>query len=257
MMFAACVPASAEERPVDLALVLAADVSSSITPDEVKLQRQGYANALKSPRVLSAIRQGPYGRIAIAYVEWSGEGAATVGVNWTLIDGAAVIEGVAEKIESYVPGPIKSRRAGRTSISYGIRVSLSLLDRLPQPALRKVIDISGDGTNNDGEEVVVARDAAAEAGVTINGLAIGDDKMNGETIGDYYAREVAVGPGSFVERVREPQNFELALERKLWREIALRPGANPGTVSLAQLTRDEAKGSLLERQAKRPIGPVR
>jgi hypothetical protein len=212
--------ASAEDRPVDLALVLAADVSHSISHEELELQREGYADALLSPPVLGAIREGPYGRIAVTYVEWSGEGAASVGVNWTTVDGIAAMKEVADQIRSFVPGAPKGRRAGRTSISYALRFSVSLFDRLQRPAGRRVIDISGDGVNNDGESLATARGPALQAGVTINGLAIGDDVTDGETITDYYAREVIAGPDSFVEPAASLRDFQVALERKLWREIA-------------------------------------
>jgi len=231
-VLAVCTSATAREARVDVALVLAADVSSSMTRTEVQLQRSGYASALRSPRVLDAIRSGAHGRIAVAYVEWSGEGAATVAVDWTTLEDAATVEALAHRIQSFVPGPVKARRAGRTSISYGIRFSLSLFDKQISVAERRVIDVSGDGENNDGEDVTSARDAAVRAGVTINGLAMGDEATEGETIADYYAREVVAGAGSFVEAVDDLRGFAHAMERKLWREIAAEPAASTTKVAL-------------------------
>jgi hypothetical protein len=213
--------AHAESPRVDIALVLAADVSTSMTRKELELQREGYANALVSPSILQAIRDGAEGRIAIAYVEWSGEAATAVGVNWTLVGEIGTLRKVAEQIRSFAPPAPPSRsRAGRTSISYALRFSSSLLDQLEWPAGRRVIDISGDGVNNDGESVEIARAFAVRAGATINGLPIGDDVTDGEPIEDYYAREVIGGGGAFVEHAASVEDFQAALERKLWREIA-------------------------------------
>jgi len=161
--------AAARDRRVDIALVLAADVSSSITREELLLQREGYADALLSPSVLEAIREGPEGRVAIAYIEWSGEAAAAVGVSWTTVDTVETMKGVAERIRSFVSPPPKGR-TGRTSISYALRFSVWLLDQFQQRATRRVIDVSGDGVNNDGGSLAIARAIAMRGGITINGL---------------------------------------------------------------------------------------
>jgi hypothetical protein len=138
-----------------------------------------------------------------------------------MVEDIETLRRVAEQIRSFAPPAPKSRsRAGRTSISYALRFSSSLLDQLEGPADRRVIDISGDGVNNDGESVETARAFAVEAGATINGLPIGNDVTAGEPIESYYAREVIGGRGAFVEHAASFEDFQAALERKLWREIA-------------------------------------
>lgn len=205
---------------VDLALVLAADVSSSMTQVEVALQRDGYADALLSPSVLAAIRSGAHKRIAVTYLEWSGEGMAQIVVKWTLLDTGASVEQVAETIRSFVAEPSRRSRAGRTSISYALRYSSYQFRSLPWQAERRVIDISGDGINNDGEEVEPARAEALGSRITINGLPIGNGVNGGEPLTDYYARAVIGGDNAFIEPVASLRDFEIAMERKLQREIA-------------------------------------
>lgn len=227
------VHASADKLPadrthVDLAIVLAADVSASMTEEEVVLQRKGYAEALISPDVRAAIRRGYMGRIAVTYIEWSSEGAARVIVKWTIIDDSASIAEVAETIRTSVTAASRRGRGGRTSISYALSFSTALFDQLPWASARRVIDISGDGINNDGGPVGVARSAALDAGIAINGLPIGNDAIGGETISQYYAREVIGGYNAFVEPAASVGDFRIALERKLEREIAnLDPQAIP------------------------------
>jgi hypothetical protein len=154
-------------EPVDLLLVLASDVSRSIDHQKFLLQRDGYAAAVTNPQVLDAIKSGPIGKIAICFVEWSGFGAQKLVVDWSAIDGAAS----ARKFTDLVVEAPRSF-ADRTAIGGGIDFAAAQFPRAPFEALRKTIDVSGDGTNNAGRDVRVARDEALAKGITINGLVI-------------------------------------------------------------------------------------
>jgi hypothetical protein len=217
-------PAARADEQVDLLLVLAADVSRSVDDKEFKLQREGFAAAIVDPRVVRAITDGPTGRIAVVFVEWASEFEQRVVVDWTVISGEGDAQGVAERIR----GAPRSYW-GRTSISAAIDFSMGLLARSPFQAARRVIDISGDGTNNSGRDVVAARDAAIAQGVTINGLVILSDEPlptnpththppGGLTA--YYERNVIGGPGAFVLEAQNFESFGQSIISKLVKEIA-------------------------------------
>jgi len=160
-------------QTTDLLLVLAADVSRSIDESEFALQREGYSAALTDPRVLAAIRGGSTGTIAICFVEWSGAGEQNVVADWTVIHDEEEAGGLAAAI-------LAAPRSfmGRTSISGAIDFAMERFAAAQPRANRRIIDISGDGTNNSGRPVTDARDQALAQGVTINGLAIVNDKPN-------------------------------------------------------------------------------
>jgi hypothetical protein len=217
-------PATAET--VDLALVLAADVSRSIDEDEFRLQREGYAAAVIDPRVLRAIAAGPRGAIAVCLVEWAGPEEQQVVAEWTVIrDGetaAAFAATLREAPRSFL---------GRTSISAGIDFSRAYLAKAAT-ADRRIIDVSGDGTNNSGRPVTDARDEAVAAGIIINGLAIINEHPNPgyfahtqppEGLPAYYKQNVIGGPGSFLLVVQDFTTFGEAITNKLVTEIALAP----------------------------------
>ena len=217
---------------VDLALVLAVDVSASISTREQRLQRQGYVAAFRSPGVIEAIRSGPMGRIAVAYVEWSGPSYQTIAVPWTLVDGSESAENFASRLEAE---PLS--REFDTSIAGAIAFSAELLASIPFSANRKVIDISSNGPNNTGPPVVPARDAVLAKGITVNGLPVmvkiswsgGLYSIAGL---DFYFEDCVIGgPGAFVVAVKHPDEFKRAIERKLVLEIADRSG----TIHLAAL----------------------
>jgi hypothetical protein len=141
---------------VDLLLVLAADVSRSMDETKFRLQRSGYAAAFSNPRVIEAIRGGPSGRIAVAFVEWSGPLSQTVVIDWTVIGNDKTARRFGDRV---VEAP--RAFADSTSISAGIDFAMTQLDRAPYQAHRRVIDVSGDDyrTNvigGDGAFVVVA-----------------------------------------------------------------------------------------------------
>ena len=217
--FLGAAPARAAE--VDLELVLAVDVSGSMDAEEQAVQRQGYAEALLHPEVLAAVRSGPLGRIAVAYVEWAGSGAQAVVVPWALIDGEGAAKGFVAALEDAPMG----RRRG-TSISGALAFSAPLFDGNGFEGARRVIDVSGDGANNMGPPVAPARDAAVAAGIVVNGLPIairpsgGWSSLSGEALVAYYRDCVIGGPGAFVLPVTEPGGIEEAIRQKLVLEIA-------------------------------------
>jgi hypothetical protein len=215
--------ASAAE-PVDLLLVFAADVSRSIDQEKFQLQRDGYAAAITNPRVLDAIRSGPHHRIAVCFVEWSGIGAQKLLIDWTLISDAASAQQFAAQLAE-APRSF----ADRTSISGAIEFAMAQLDKAPFEAARRAIDVSGDGTNNAGREVKLARDEALAKGVTINGLVILSDhplSWNAEHtnppggLDKYYEMNVIGGPGAFVMVAQNFNSFGQAIINKMIAEIA-------------------------------------
>jgi hypothetical protein len=210
------------DAEVDLALVLAVDVSRSMDPDEQELQRQGFVEAFRSPLVHDAIRSGMLGRIAVTYMEWSGETSQTVVVPWMIIEGP---EGAVEFADRLARSPIA--RIFQTSISGAIDFSVRLLKGSGTEPVRQVIDISGDGPNSSGRTVTSARDEAVARGITINGLPIMLKRPRGpgeiEDLDIYYRDCVIGGPGAFLVPVRERLQFAEAIKTKIIREIAARP----------------------------------
>lgn len=227
---AAAAPVRAAE-PVDLLLVLAADVSRSVDNQKFQLQREGYAAALANPRVIDAIRSGRHGRIGILFLEWSGFGNQKVVIDWMMIDGPKTAQIFGDRL-------LESPRsfADRTSISGGIDVAVAELARAPFSADRRTIDVSGDGTNNAGREVGQARDEALALGITINGLAILSETplpWNPEHtnpaggLTKYYRDNVTGGPGSFVIEAKDFNSFGQAIIKKMIAEIADAGGPIP------------------------------
>ena len=220
--------ADTETNPtVDVELVLAVDVSYSMDMDELALQREGYAQAIVSKEFLQALKSGPNGRIAITYFEWAASTDQKIIIPWRVIDGPETADAVANEI---VKTPI--RRASRTSISGAINFAMPLFDENPHRGLRRVIDISGDGPNNNGAPVVIARDAAVEKGIVINGLPImvkepSYSTMDIDNLDLYYEDCVIGGPGSFVVTIKDRDKFKEAIRTKLLLEIAGRTPERP------------------------------
>jgi hypothetical protein len=223
----ASLPARAEQ-PVDLQLVLAVDVSMSMDAEEQRLQRQGYAEALTSAEVLDAIAKGATQAIAVAYVEWAGSSDQTLLIDWRKIDGPASARAFADEL---LGKPY--RRVYRTSISGGLMFSLPLFDRSAFVGERRVIDVSGDGVNNQGILVTQARDAVVEQGITINGLPILINRSYSSfydvpDLDLYYADCVIGGEGAFMVPIKTPEDFLPATRRKILMEVAdLMPVAAP------------------------------
>lgn len=205
---------------VDAELIIAVDVSWSMDPEEQFLQRQGYIDALRSPQVLAAIQRGPYGKIAITYVEWAGYKAQHIVVPWMLIDGANAVEHFVQILQSR-----PAQRLRRTSISGAIDFTSKLFSGNGFAGTRQIIDISGDGANNDGRPVNVARDEALAADIVINGLPIILDRPNNfyrdvERLDHYYEDCVIGGPGAFMVPITSREQFTDATKTKLILEIA-------------------------------------
>jgi hypothetical protein len=228
--------AAAEDTPVDLELVLAVDVSRSIDREEARLQRQGYIQAFRDTELMRAIGSGFIGKIAVVYVEWAGSHYAKVVVPWTQLDGEGSARAFADTLERGSP-PGSARR---TSISNAIAFSLPLFDGNGFAGTRRVIDVSGDGPNNDGELVTLLREQALAAGVTINGLPImgGSNSIasryNLPDLDLYFRDCVIGGPGAFMEVAHDFPDFARAVRRKLILEIAGRTPRAPERVMHAQ-----------------------
>jgi hypothetical protein len=219
----AALPVRAEA--VDLELVFAADGSGSIDDDELQLQRRGWADALTSADVLSAIRDGLIGAIGVAFMEWGGPNSQVLIVDWHVIRDEASARAFGEKLGSAPRGAF-----GYNSISNAIDFSVWLVEGNALDGTRKVIDVSGDGPNIGGRSLEAARADALAKGFTINALAIRrpggrPGGSGGMSLEDYYAASVIGGPGAFVEIADEARPFALAAKRKLLTEIAnLRSG---------------------------------
>jgi hypothetical protein len=221
-------PAWADD--VDLALVLVTDVSRSIDDTEYKLEKDGYAYAFASEKVLAAIRGGPTGQISVAYVEFASGFEVRTVLDWTVIRDRT---SAREFVDRLTAAPRSFW--GRTAISAGIDQGVRLFRESGFNSLRQVIDVCGDGTNNAGREVAEARDDAVKAGITINGLAIINDHPVSWTfahvqppggLANYYRENVTGGPGSFVLEVHDFTSFGEAMTRKLVDEIAASPSAS-------------------------------
>src|SRR5467141_4731043 len=213
--------AAKDNQPsVDVELVIAVDVSYSMDLDELAVQREGYAQAIVSKEFLQAMKSGPNSKIAVTYFEWSASSDQKIIIPWRVIDGPETADAVANEI---MKTPI--RRASRTSISGAINFAMPLFDENPYRGLRRVIDISGDGPNNNGAPVVIARDAALEKGITINGLPIMVKEPSLSTIDidnlDFYYEDCVIGgPGSFVVSIKDRDKFKEAIRTKLLLEVA-------------------------------------
>jgi hypothetical protein len=221
--------AVAHAETVDLLLVLAADVSRSIDDVEFNLQRKGYAAAITDPRVLRAISGGRNHAIAVTFIEWSGAADQNVIVDWTVVRDEEAAGGIAATM-------IAAPRSflGRTSISAAIDYSIERIGMAPAQADKRIIDISGDGTNNSGRPVTEARDQAVAAGITVNGLAIINTQANPGYafhtqppggLPKYYEENVIGGPGAFLLQVDNFDTFAESMTRKLVTEIAGAPAA--------------------------------
>ena len=226
LAFASAIFAASPARtePVDLLLVLAADVSRSVDSQKFQLQREGYAAALADPRVIDAIQSGRRGRIGVLFLEWSGFGNQKVVIDWTVVDGPKAAQAFGDRL-------LESPRsfADRTSISGGIDAAVAQLARAPFEAQRRTIDVSGDGTNNAGRDVGQARDEALALGISINGLVILSETplpWNPEHtnppggLTKYYHDNVIGGPGSFALEAKDFNSFGEAIIKKMIAEIA-------------------------------------
>jgi hypothetical protein len=223
-------PAARAAEPVDLLLVLAADVSRSVTEPKFKLQREGAAAAITHPDVVQAMMSGPHRRIAVCFLEWATVGQQGIVIDWTMIDSEAAARSFGGRL-------VEAPRSfvGSTSISSAIDFSVRQLERAPFAAERRVIDISGDGNNNSGRFVTDARDEALAKDITINALVIltppaesfrPEHTNPSGGLEKYFKDNVIGGPGAFTVAAESHADFGRALTKKLIQEIAIR-GPSP------------------------------
>jgi hypothetical protein len=204
---------SGKSMHVDLALVIALDVSASVDADEFELMRVGLANAFSSRQISQAVRAGKYGAIAISVVQWSGFQEQTVKIKWTRVESHADLLALADMVRD-MP---RRYDGGATHISGAINYCAQLILEYPLGATRRVIDIAGDGTNNVNLPPGEARDRAVESNITINALVIVGNQIG---LVDYFSRNVIGGASAFVEPADDFPDFEGSMHRKLVREIA-------------------------------------
>ncbi|WNJ90505.1 DUF1194 domain-containing protein [Bosea sp. 685] len=244
--------AAAPAEEVDVALVLALDVSYSMDIDELALQRNGYIEAFRSKELHNAIAKGAIGKIAVTYFEWAGTDFQHIVKSWTIIDTPQSALAFAEEL-----GEAPTRRGRRTSISGAIDLGMALLEKSNVTAMRRVIDISGDGANNDGRPVTAARDEAAAKGININGLPImlkQASYFDIDNLDVYYKDCVVTGIGAFVIPIRERHQFVDATRTKLVREIAEMPRDGEALVQKAQSTSQNPSCLAGERQWRDRMG---
>ena len=207
------------EIEVDVELVLAVDVSRSVSPNELEIQRRGYAEAITSPEVMEAVRRGLLGRIAVLYVEWAGASSQRIVRDWTLIETEADAHAFAQTLTARFDDTLR-----RTAISSALLYSADLFDDNGFAGLRRVIDVSGDGPNNAGPPVLEARQAVLDRGIVINGLPLMTREGMGsrwhlEDLDLYYRACIIGGPGAFVVPVTDWDQFAAAVRRKLVLEL--------------------------------------
>lgn len=220
LLGAALAPRCAAAQGVDLELVLAADGSGSIDEDELRVQREGYAQAITSAAVLDAIRSGAHGAIALAYVEWGGPASQHTIVDWRVIRDEASARAFAERLLA------EPRRAqGYNSISGAIDYAADKIHGNAHEGVRRIIDVSGDGPQIGGRPVQAARDEAVLSGITINALVVsrpggGYPGPGGMPLAEHYERDVIGGSGAFVMIADERTSFAVAIRNKMVLEIA-------------------------------------
>jgi hypothetical protein len=220
---------------VDLQLVLAVDVSGSMDSVEQRVQRDGYVAAFRHPDVLRAIASGPYGAVAVTYIEWSGAFYQVVTVPWRIITSDEDSLAFADELAR---APIT--REQRTSISGGLLFAQDAFRQSLVDSDRRTVDVSGDGANNDGKPVLPIRDTLLKEGVVINGLPIlinPSPLYGGLTLDEYYRGCVIGGPGAFLIPVSDNSQFEIAIRRKLVLEIA---GLPPRVVPVSEVAQSIA-----------------
>lgn len=228
-------PEISSDNEVDVELVLAVDVSLSMMAEELAVQRKGYVAALRDPSVVAAMLGGERGSVAITYVEWAGAGAQQAVIPWRLIADEADAAAFAMDLER---APIQ--RSFRTSISSAIDHAVASIETNAFSGTSRVIDVSGDGANNDGAAVTEARDRAIALGITINGLPIvarvglaGNVEV--DAMDTYYANCVIGGPGAFSVPVENWSEFAQAVRHKLTLELSKLGTDAPGYTGRATL----------------------
>ena len=225
-------PAGAIEQ-VDLELVITTDVSYSVDDMEARMQREGAVTAFRSKEVVEAIKSGSLGKIAVAYIDFSNANASRVVVDWQVVHDQASAEAFADAI-----AVARKTDGVQTSISSGIALAARMIDDNDYEGMKKVIDVSGDGPNNEGRRVDHVRDEVLAKGIIINGLPIVTeaDKFDVYYLPDldkYYAGCVIGGPGAFIQVANGFADLARALRRKLVLEISDAGKPDPLLVKVA------------------------
>lgn len=211
---AAAAPAPTAPAKVDMALVLAVDVSESVDAGEYQLQHEGIARAFENPQVIEAIKNGADGAIDVLMLEWSDRDKQAIMVDWTRVSDAPSGAAFAAKVRA---GTRSSN--GLTAIGDALLAAAAALKTVPDQPARRVIDVSGDGMANIGPKPADIRDALVAQGITINGLAI---LASEPWLDTYYNDDVIGGDGAFLLQVKDFQSFALAIKQKLLAEISAR-----------------------------------
>jgi hypothetical protein len=201
----------AVEIPVDLELVLAIDSSGSVNAREFDLQQRGIATAFRDPEVLEAIATTTPQGIAVTVVQWAGRRQQHTAIDWILLGDRASALRFADRVDAF--GRLVT---GETALAEALAFAITRLERNGFAGARRTIDISGDGPSNGRLSPDVVRDAAAAAGITINGLAIVNEVPE---LDRYYAWNVIGGPGAFLMAARDYRDFAQAMRQKLLQEI--------------------------------------
>lgn len=207
------VPAVGSDADVDVSLVLAIDASGSVEDERFELQKRGFAAAFRDPKVLNAIRAGDRRSIAVFMLQWTGPPLQEVMLPWTVISD----ERSADRAAALIEAAPRRLMGGGTSLSGAIDYSVRILASSPYRATKRVIDISGDGSNNLGRPVEQARDEAVRAGIRINGLPILAVEAD---LDQYFRQNVIGGPGAFSIPAKNYEQFAQAILRKLVTEIS-------------------------------------
>ena len=225
VLWAFALPAAAQQREVDLELVLMADSSGSITMDEIRFQRAGYAQALRDPEVQAAIAGTAYGRIALTYVEWGQFDSQDIVVGWTVIEDAESAEAFAAALTD---APRAAR--GRNAIGAALLFGKALIEENDIDGWRRIIDFSADSTGNfNGPSIAEGRAAVLAAGITINGLAVAcrdctanwdGDSGGNPRLAEEFRERIIGGRGAFVVTAETQTTFAEAVKRKLILEIS-------------------------------------
>ena len=247
-LLGASAPVSPTAQQVDVALVIVTDVSYSVDENESRFQREGAIAAFRNPDVVKAIQSGSLGRIAVSYIDFSSYGAIKMLAGWHVIHDKATADAFADVLAS------KPRTLGvQTSISNGLETAERLLETSGYTANKRVIDVSGDGPNNDGHLVEPVRDEIVAKGIVINGLPIVTeaDKFDVYYLPDldkYYEGCVIGGPGSFIQVAHGFEDLARALRRKLLLEISeAAPPSHPLLIKVAASSQRSSKHAIYEK----------
>ena len=205
--------------PVDLELILAVDVSDSVSRRELLVQRRGYVAALRSPEVAAVIVSG--GAVALAYIEWAGPRSQKIVIPWTVLADGKDAAGFADRLAAAPLRPDFTAPPWErgTSISEALVFAAGMFTS--RHGIRRIIDVSGNGPQNIGGDLFAARAMVVAKGITINGLPLDLRRPSeGPPLGSYYGESVIGGSGAFAISVDDPSLFEASIRRKLALEIA-------------------------------------